>query len=172
MSFHNSTLSLRFTPEPNIESTHQRAARRRPHHHRARSVYTIPPNVLPRGSSLYLPTESTDPIKDIPLALPNRKEFPDNTFTTPAVVQDYGYFDTRAHTDIWDELFVSAYQTTKTRSEGYQLSSSAFSFGQTMSADSSDEESVRAIKPEIHIKVNFLISFLSLTACKPPAQSA
>ena len=89
--------------------------------HRIRSIFESAPNVGPRESSLYLPYYSEP---EVPLGLPTPRRQTEPYHPAPSSstfdIPQTGFFDTQAHTDIWDEVFDSAAHTTKGRVESHQ----------------------------------------------------
>ncbi len=137
----------------------RRRERGRARRGRPSSVYSTAPSVGPRESSLYLPAGGSND----PLPIPYRHSLSQASQSTFDIPQ-YAFFNTQAHTEIWDELFVSARHTTKARVDEYQQArrklTSATVLGLSMSdTDKRLEEGMaeRAMKSEIWTKVGLFI---------------
>ena len=137
--------------------------------HRARSIFLSAPNVGPRESSLYLPP-TTEP--EFASGLPTQRPQTEpnvgagsSTFDIPQTA----FFDTQAHTGIWDELFDSAAHTTKARVDAHQQSRkrlvSSSVLGLNMPAAIADSRvgalMDRALRSEIWSKVRQLFDISS-----------
>jgi len=160
------TQSNESQPTPPIPTLRRQTRTRRP---RPRSVYSSPPNVAPRESSLYLPADGSNSPYNTSVTFPARHSYPPASASCFNIPQ-YAFFDTQAHIDIWEELFVSAHHTTKARVQRDQKErnrlTSAIVLGSTMPGEESKllEKALKGLgmRSEIWSKVGFFV-FLILS---------
>lgn len=146
--------------------TIQRRKRIKTRRVRPHSTYSTAPGIGARDSSLYLPPAGSESPFNPPPALPFRHSFLSESTSTHDI-PEYGFFDTQAHREIWEELFASANHTTRGRVERYQQErerlTSASVLGLTMPGSDEllhGEGMERAMRSEIWIKVGLNFSFL------------
>ena len=163
--FSSSIRSLSPPSPPALDSPSERQERTKTRRQRPRSVFLTPPDVGPRESSLYPPVGEIEPSYS---SLPS---FPLHHCHPPATnlefdIPEYAFFNTQAHADIWEELFVSAHHTTKARIAEHQQQrqrlTSASVLGLTMPDTPRlvrEQGMERAMKSEIWVKVSFKLFF-------------